>query len=97
MATITLPVDGEKNWGNKLNVAINAINGEVVTVHLTVAELDALVSDGRLSESSLAEQIAAGGGGGMTFVEDPNDPGLYFIPASLVEDPDHPGLYLIGS
>lgn len=74
MADIKLPVHGERDWGNKLNTAINAVNKEV-------------------------EELAAGGGGegGATLVEDPNDPGLYFVPESFTEDPANPGLYLIGA
>ena len=69
-----------------------AVIPEVVT--------QALASDETIREAAIEAIENAGGtigGGAAVPIEDPSDPGLYFIPTGMAEDPANPGLYLIGA
>lgn len=63
MAEISLPVHGEKDWGNKLNAAVNAVNDEAKAASEGVGGLEELVTNGRLSESMLERFIIDDGEG----------------------------------
>ena len=87
MPELNLPtpgVTGGPGWASQLNTAIESVNA-------AVDETADVIETGRLSETALSAtigyEVAALGGGGVSWGEDPNDPG-FFIPGGL--DPNAP-------
>lgn len=97
MAVTTTPLGFKKPDGNELvrgGDNVIADNAQVAQDLLAAQQAQLAATQTRLGVAEA--NIQAGGGTGPGIVEDPLNPGTYFIAddSPLLEDPEYPGYYV---